>query len=59
MSSQILGNVLITFVLGLIGKTAYFVVLAALGGTHLFTQAAVLFFSFCFPTSRQKKKEKK
>ena len=33
MSSQILGNVLITFVLGLIGKVAYFVVLTALGGT--------------------------
>ena len=33
MSSQILGNVLITFVLGLIGKTAYFLVLTILGGT--------------------------
>ena len=35
MSSQIFGNILITFVLGLIGKVAYFIVLAALGGTSI------------------------
>ena len=32
MSSQILGNILITFVLGAIGKVPYFIVLTALGG---------------------------
>ena len=35
MSSQIMGNVLITFVLGLIGKTAYFMVLTGLGCIHI------------------------
>ena len=35
MSSQIFGNVLITFILGLIGKVAYFIVLTALGGKLL------------------------
>ena len=34
MSSQIFGNVLITFILGLIGKVAYFIVLTALGGKN-------------------------
>jgi MFS family permease len=33
MSSQILGNVLIAFVQGPIGKIAYFIVLTCLGGT--------------------------
>ena len=36
MSSQIFGNVLITFILGLIGKVAYFIVLTALGGGSAF-----------------------
>lgn len=36
MSSQILGNVLTTFVLGLIGKVAYFAALTALGGNRYF-----------------------
>ena len=48
MSSQILGNVLITFVLGLIGKTAYFIVLAALGGTYSYIQVAAPFYSYYY-----------
>jgi hypothetical protein len=35
MSSQIVGNILITFVLGAIGKVAYFLVLTALGSRYL------------------------
>lgn len=31
MTSQIFGNILTTFVLGLIGNTAYFIVLTVLG----------------------------
>ena len=45
MSSQIFGNVLITFILGLIGKVAYFIVLTALGGKNFDIKVAVLFFS--------------
>lgn len=59
MSSQILGNVLITFVLGAIGKVAYFIVLTALNGRCYFTQSPVLFFSSCSLRSNPQKKEKK
>jgi hypothetical protein len=47
MSSQIFGNILTTFIAGIIGNTAYFIVLTALGCTHLSTQLEAL-SSFCF-----------
>jgi hypothetical protein len=55
MASQILGNILITFVLAAIGKVAYFIVLTALGGIHHFIQAVAHFYSFYSPTSKPTK----
>lgn len=59
MSSQILGNILITFVLGAIGKTAYFIVTSALNGIFFLTQWPVLFFSCSFPMLRTQTKKKR
>ncbi len=57
MSSQIFGNVLITFVLGVIGKLAYFIVLTALGGNYYMIQRVVLFCFCCCRRCRLLNKE--
>lgn len=47
MSSQIIGNLITTFVLGLVSNTVYFLVLTILGSTFYRTQPLVpSFFSF-------------
>jgi hypothetical protein len=54
MSSQITGSLLTTFVLGIIGNTAYFLVLTILGGTHPLTQAPAPSSSYFCPTSTRR-----
>jgi MFS family permease len=53
MSSQILGSILTTFVLGLIGNTAYFIVLTVLGCKLAPMQSLALSSSCCCRTSRR------
>ena len=38
MSSQIVGNIITTFVLGKISNTVYFIVLTVLGGSKIIIQ---------------------
>lgn len=47
MSSQILGNLITTFVLGMISNVVYFLVLTILGCMHVLIQFPVPFF-FCY-----------
>ena len=58
MSSQIVGNILITFVLGAISKVAYFIVLTALGSTNVIMKLPVHFYSCGYPTWRQCRKDR-
>jgi len=58
MSSQIVGNILITFVLGAISKVAYFIVLTALGSTYVIIKLRVHFYSYGYRMSRQYRKDR-
>lgn len=56
MSSQIAGNLITTFVLGLVSNVVYFIVLTILGGTLYSTQLPVPSCSCCCLTSSKKRK---